>query len=185
MAAKNGRNGAKTGGETLLGHLVASGYRRAEPAILQPATVYLDQLGEDIRGRLYLTTDAAGAELCLRPEFTLAVSQAYLASSAAGKTAGFSYLGPIFRFRPDQPGEFLQAGLESFGRKDREAADAEVLALSLEAAAKAGREDLTVTIGDAGLFTKFLESLALPATWLIRSVRRAMRGKSCGRRSGR
>ena len=47
VAAKNGRNGAKTGGETLLAHLVASGYRRAEPAVLQPATVYLDQLGED------------------------------------------------------------------------------------------------------------------------------------------
>lgn len=178
VAAKNGRNGAKTGGETLLGHLVASGYRQAEPAILQPATVYLDQLGEDIRGRLYLTTDAAGAELCLRPEFTLAVSQAYLASPAAGKTAGFSYLGPIFRFRPDQPGEFLQAGLESFGRKDREAADAEVLALSLEAAAKAGRDDLTVTLGDAGLFTKFLESLALPATWLRRIRRGLAQGAS-------
>jgi ATP phosphoribosyltransferase regulatory subunit len=173
VAAKNGRNGAKAGGETLLAHLVASGYRRAEPAVLQPATVYLDQLGEDMRGRLYLTTDAAGVELCLRPEFTLAVSQAYLASSAAGKTAGFSYLGPVFRFRPDAPGEFLQAGLESFGRKDREAADAEILSLSLEAAAKAGRDDLTVTIGDAGLFARFLESLALPAPWL-RRIRRGL-----------
>ncbi|MFO1114984.1 MAG: ATP phosphoribosyltransferase regulatory subunit [Beijerinckiaceae bacterium] len=178
MAGRNGRNGAKAGGETLLGHLVASGYRRAEPAILQPAAVYLDQLGEDMRGRLYLTTDAAGTELCLRPEFTLAVSQAYLASSAAGKTAGFSYLGPVFRFRPDAPGEFLQAGLESFGRKDREAADAEILSLSLEAAAKAGREDLTVTIGDAGLFAKFLESLDLPATWLRRIRRGLAQGAS-------
>ncbi|MDE2365210.1 MAG: ATP phosphoribosyltransferase regulatory subunit, partial [Hyphomicrobiales bacterium] len=157
----------------MLGHLVASGYRRAEPAILQPATVYLDQLGEDMRGRLYLTTDAAGAELCLRPEFTLPVSQAYLASPAAGRTAGFSYLGPVFRFRPDAPGEFLQAGLESFGRKDKEAADAEILSLSLEAAAKAGRGDLQVTIGDTGLFAKFLDSLALPATWL-RRIRRGL-----------
>ncbi len=173
MAAKNGRDKAKTGGRSLLAHLVASGYKRAEPAILQPAAVYLDQLGEDIRGRLYLTTDAAGEELCLRPEFTLAVSQAYLASPAVGKNAGFSYLGPVFRFRPDAPGEFLQAGLESFGRKDREAADAEILSLALEAAAKAGRDDLTVTIGDAGLFAKFLESLALPAPWL-RRIRRGL-----------
>ena len=173
MAAKNGRDKAKTGGRSLLAHLVASGYKRAEPAVLQSAAVYLDQLGEDIRGRLYLTTDAAGAELCLRPEFTLAVSQAYLASPAAGKHAGFSYLGPVFRFRPDAPGEFLQAGLESFGRKDKEAADAEILSLALEAAGKAGRGDLTVTIGDAGLFAKFLESLALPATWL-RRIRRGL-----------
>ena len=173
MATKNGRKDAKSGGQTLLAHLVASGYRRAEPPILQPAAVFLDQLGEDMRGRLYLTTDAAGAELCLRPEFTLPVSVAYLASAAAGKAAAFSYLGPVFRFRPEASGEFLQAGLESFGRKDKEAADAEILALSLEAAAKAGRGDLAVTIGDAGLFAKFLESLALPASWL-RLVRRGL-----------
>lgn len=173
MATKNGRKDAKSGGETLLTHLVASGYRRAEPPILQPAAVFLDQLGEDIRGRLYLTTDAAGAESCLRPEFTLPVSLAYLASSAAGKTAGFSYLGPVFRFRPGASGEFVQAGLESFGRKDREAADAEILALSLEAAAKAGRGDLAVAIGDAGLFMKFLDALDLSATWL-RRIRRGL-----------
>lgn len=173
MATKTGRNGAASGGETLLAHLVASGYRRAEPTILQPAAIFLDQLGEDIRGRLYLTTDAAGAELCLRPEFTLPVSLAYLASGAAGKTAGFSYLGPVFRFRPDASGEFVQAGLESFGRRDREAADAEILSLSLEAAARAGRDGLAVTIGDAGLFARFLDALALPATWL-RRIRRGL-----------
>ena len=132
MATKNGRKDAKSGGQTLLAHLVASGYRRAEPPILQPAAVFLDQLGEDMRGRLYLTTDAAGAELCLRPEFTLPVSVAYLASAAAGKAAAFSYLGPVFRFRPEASGEFLQAGLESFGRKDKEAADAEILALQVD-----------------------------------------------------
>ena len=173
MATKNGRKDAKSGGQTLLAHLVASGYKRAEPPILQPAAVFLDQLGEDMRGRLYLTTDAAGAELCLRPEFTLPVSVAYLASSAAGKAAAFSYLGSVFRFRPDGSGEFLQAGLESFGRKDKEAADAEILALSLEAAAKAGSGDLNVTIGDAGLFAQFIDSLKLQASWL-RLIRRGL-----------
>ncbi|MFV0279616.1 MAG: ATP phosphoribosyltransferase regulatory subunit [Rhodoblastus sp.] len=168
MATKNGPNGAKTGGQALLAHLVSSGYKRAEPPILQPASVFLDQLGEDIRGRLYLTSDAAGGELCLRPEFTLPVSLAYLASSGAGKAAAFSYLGPVFRFRPGANGEFLQAGLESFGRKDKEAVDAEILALALEAAAKAGGGDLAVTIGDAGLFAQFLDALALPPSWLRR-----------------
>lgn len=173
MATKNGRTGAKSGGQALLAHFVASGYKRAEPAVLQPAAVFLDQLGEDMRGRLYLTTDAAGAELCLRPEFTLPVSVAYLASSAAGKAAAFSYLGPVFRFRPDASGEFLQAGLESFGRKDREAADAEIISLALEAAAKAGRDDLAVTVGDVGLFARFLDALDLPASWL-RRIRRGL-----------
>mgnify|MGYP000902753926 CR=1 FL=1 len=184
MATKNGRTGAKSGGQALLAHFVASGYKRAEPAVLQPAAVFLDQLGEDMRGRLYLTTDAAGAELCLRPEFTLPVSVAYLASSAAGKAAAFSYLGSVFRFRPDGSGEFLQAGLESFGRKDKEAADAEILSLALEAAAKAGRDDLKVTIGDAGLFAQFLDSLKLPASWL-RLIRRGLAHGATIRRRAR
>ena len=37
-----------------------------------------------------------------------------------------------------RPSEFLQAGIESFGRQDRAAADAEMLALALEATAAFG-----------------------------------------------
>jgi ATP phosphoribosyltransferase regulatory subunit len=46
----------------LIARLVAAGYGRAEPAILQPASVFLDLSGEDIRGRIYLTGDASRAE---------------------------------------------------------------------------------------------------------------------------
>src|SRR5260370_21390226 len=42
-----------------------AGYRRAEPSILQPAHPFPDLLGEDIRRRMYRTTDASGRELCL------------------------------------------------------------------------------------------------------------------------
>lgn len=156
------------GPEALVAHFVASGYRRAEPAILQPAAVFLDQSGEDIRGRLYLTSDLDGAEMCLRPEFTVPVCRDYLASAEAGKPAAFSYLGPIFRFRPGASGEFAQAGVESFGRADREAADADILGVAMEACALAGADKLKVTIGDAALFSSFLDALELPAGWLRR-----------------
>ncbi|MDB5651928.1 MAG: tRNA synthetase class, partial [Hyphomicrobiales bacterium] len=43
--------------EAVLAHLVAAGFARAEPPILQPASVFLDLAGEDIRGRIYLTSD--------------------------------------------------------------------------------------------------------------------------------
>lgn len=167
-----------TGAEPLIAHFVASGYRRAEPAILQPAAVFLDQSGEDIRGRLYLTSDSAGAELCLRPEFTVPVCRDYLASAEAGKPAAFSYLGPVFRFRPGASGEFLQAGVESLGRKDREAADAEILGVALEAAALAGCDALKVTIGDAALFLRFLDALQLPPAWLRRLRTGLAQGRS-------
>ena len=62
------RGTAREGAEaTLLAHFAASGYGRIEPPILQVAATFLDLGGEDIRARLYLTSDGAGAELCLRP----------------------------------------------------------------------------------------------------------------------
>src|SRR5436309_2147972 len=164
--------------DTLLAHFAAAGYPRCEPPILQPASVFLDLSGEDIRHRLFLSTDAAGAEHCLRPEFTIPISRAYLASAEAGRPAGYSYCGPIFRYRPNASGEFVQAGVESFGRKDRAAADAEVLTLTLEAAAVAGHDSLAVRIGDAGLFAALLAALDLPPVWSRRIARGHGRGLS-------
>jgi ATP phosphoribosyltransferase regulatory subunit len=152
----------------LLAHLVASDYPRCEPPVLQPAAVFLDLSGEDIRGKLYLTSDSAGSDYCLRPEYTIPVCRAYLASPQAGQIAGYSYLGPVFRFRQDAPGEFIQAGLESFGRPDAEAADAEILSLALEAATAAGAGPLAVRIGDAGLFSRLIDVLDLPPVWARR-----------------
>ncbi|MDH7796551.1 MULTISPECIES: ATP phosphoribosyltransferase regulatory subunit [unclassified Beijerinckia] len=162
----------------LIARLVTAGYVRAEPSILQPASVFLDQSGEDIRGRIYLTTDASGAEYCLRPEYTIPVCRDYLASSIAGKPAAFSYLGPVFRYRPAGPVEFNQAGLESFGRSDREAADAEIFTVALEAARAAHAGPLTVRIGDTGLFTRLLDILDLPPVWLRRIRRGHARGQT-------
>jgi ATP phosphoribosyltransferase regulatory subunit len=72
----------------------------------------------------------------------------------------------------------LQTGLESYGRDDIEAADAEILALSLEAAALAGAGPLTVRLGDARLFDSALAALALPDVWLRRMRRGLARGRS-------
>ena len=48
-------------GTRALDRLIEAGFGRIEPPILQPASVFLDMSGEDIRGRLYLTGDADGA----------------------------------------------------------------------------------------------------------------------------
>jgi ATP phosphoribosyltransferase regulatory subunit len=83
----------------LLALFERAGYTPVAPAILQPAEPFLDLSGEDIRKRMYLTTDPQGRELCLRPDLTIPVSRDYLASPAAGKPQGFCYLGPVFRHR--------------------------------------------------------------------------------------
>src|SRR5688500_10506904 len=93
--------------DALLAHFERAGYARARPAILQPAEPFLDLSGEDIRRRMFLTTDAAGRELCLRPDLTIPVARDYLQSLAVGQPAAFCYLGPVFRDRGDDPAEFL------------------------------------------------------------------------------
>src|ERR1700744_4829883 len=111
--------GSAAWADTLLLSFSQAGYALAEPPILQPAEPFLDLSGADIRKSLYLTTDATGEELCLRPDLTIPVAREYLASGKTGQAAGYSYLGPVFRYRGGRPSEFLQAGIETIGRLDR------------------------------------------------------------------
>ena len=112
---------------------------------------------------MFLTTDPDGSELCLRPDLTIPVSRDYLASPDAGEALGFCYLGPVFRHRGEAPAEFVQAGIESFGRRDTAAADAEMLALGLEATAHYGIAAPEIRMGDVGLFAALIAALDLGA----------------------
>jgi ATP phosphoribosyltransferase regulatory subunit len=157
--------------DALLSSFVQAGYIRAEPAILQPAEPFLDLSGEDIRKSLYLTTDPGGEELCLRPDLTIPVACDYLRSGRAGQPAGFSYLGPVFRYRGGRSNEFLQAGIESFGRQDRAAADAEMLALALQATSAVGLTDVEIRTGDVALFNALIDALGLYPVWRRRLIK--------------
>ncbi len=157
--------------EALVASYERAGYARMSPAILQPAEPFLDLSGEDIRNRLYLTTAPGGGEFCLRPDLTIPVSRDYLASPAAGQPAGFCYLGPVFRHRSDQPAEFLQAGIESFGRADKAAADAEMLSLGLDATTGYGLASPDIRTGDVALFAALVAGLDLPPAWKRRLVK--------------
>jgi ATP phosphoribosyltransferase regulatory subunit len=157
--------------EALLAAFERAGYLRVAPAILQPAEPFLDLSGEDIRQRMYLTTDPQGHELCLRPDLTIPVSRHYLASAAAGNPQGFCYLGPVFRHRESGPSEFLQAGIESFGRPDTAAADAEMLALGIEATGHYGLEQPDIRMGDVALFSALIAALDLAPAWKRRLIK--------------
>ena len=167
----------RAAGERALGFFEGAGFSRIEPAVLQPTGPFLDMSGEDIRGRLYLTAGADGEELCLRPDYTIPVCLEHLASGAKGGEARYSYLGPVFRARAGAGGETVQTGLESFGRRDIEAADAEILALALEAANQAGAGPLSVRIGDARVFDAVVSALGLPEYWRRRVRRGVARGQ--------
>ena len=170
-AAPRSAAGSADWADALLASFAQAGYVRSEPAILQPAEPFLDLSGEDIRKSLYLTTDPSGEELCLRPDLTIPVARDYLASPRAGQPAGFSYLGPVFRYRDGQPSQFLQAGIESFGRQDRAAADAEMLALALEATTAFWLNDVEIRTGDVALFNALIDALELYPVWRRRLIK--------------
>jgi len=164
-------DGSDPRAQALVGAYMRAGYMRIDPPVLQPAEPFLDLSGEDIRRRMFLTTDPQGGEMCLRPDLTIPVSRAYLQSAAAGKAASFCYLGAVFRHRPGASSEFVQVGIESFGRQDKAAADAEMLALGLEATAQYGMSTPEIRVGDVGLFSAFVAALDLAPAWKRRLIK--------------
>ena len=156
---------------TLRALLSDAGYGFVEPPILYDANIFVELAGEDLRRRLFLAGNAEGTEMALRPDYTIPVCLAHLAGGPAKRRADYAYLGPVFRQRRDEPDEFLQAGVESLGRTDRVAADADVLKLALDAVALLGVRRPTVRIGDSALFAALLDALDLNAPWQRRLAR--------------
>src|SRR5271167_3773090 len=169
--SSNAQTGPDSRAQALVGSYARAGYTQTEPPVLQPAEPFLDLSGEDIRRRMFLTSDPEGRELCLRPDLTIPVSRAYLASPDAGKASGFCYLGAVFRHREGAAAEFLQAGIESFGRTDKAAADAEMLSLGLEATTLYGLTAPEIRLGDVGLFSAFVAALDLAPAWKRRLIK--------------
>jgi ATP phosphoribosyltransferase regulatory subunit len=152
------------------------GYARVEPPVLQPADVFIDLSGEDIRRRMFVTQDASGTELCLRPEYTIPVCLQHLAHRGA-RPSGYSYGGPVFRMRPNESGEFLQAGLESIGRADVAAVDAEILSVALDGLAQIGGPTPVVKLGDMGLLHALIDALGIAPAAKRRVIRAIVSGQ--------
>src|SRR5215475_5569373 len=53
--------------QRLMATFMRAGYEQIAPAIIQPAGLFLDVVGEALRARTYVFTDPDGEELCLRP----------------------------------------------------------------------------------------------------------------------
>ncbi len=161
----------ETQAQRLTGVFTAAGYELVAPAIIQPAGLFLDVVGENLRGRTYVFSDPDGAELCLRPDLTVPACRLYLEREPAARDPRrFCYNGPAFRFQPqdapsENPREFRQAGIENFASADAVGADAEVLALMCRAVAAAGLARFDLKLGDLGLFRALLDALALPRRW--------------------
>lgn len=167
---------------TIRAALAPAGAQAVDAPILQPLNLLLDLAGEAMRARLFVVQAEGEAESCLRPDFTVAVARQHIESGAAA--GRYVYEGSAYRAAPDSDAaeEFLQLGVELFapasangGAGSPIAADAEIAALAWRAAAAGGRDDLTLWLGDVGLFAAFIGSLGLPEALAARLRRVAGR----------
>jgi len=162
--------------QRLMATFAYAGYEAVAPAVIQPAGVFLDAIGETLRARTYVFTDPDGTELCLRPDLTVPTCRLHLARlSNVTNPARYCYNGPAFRYQPTgaddaHPREFRQAGIELFGAADPSEAEAEILDLIVQALAAAGldRHALTMQFGDLGLMAALLDALDMPPLWRAR-----------------
>jgi ATP phosphoribosyltransferase regulatory subunit len=153
--------------DAILGVFGKHGYALTDCSVLQPAEIFLDRAGEEIRRRTFVLTDPAGQDLCLRPDLTIPVCRGHLASGGA-YPARLCYNGLVFRHQPaepERPTQFYQAGVELLGLEDRIAAETEILTLTVEALRGAGLKGFEMKVGDLGLFNAFVDALDIPPQW--------------------
>ena len=174
--------------QVMMSLLTAANYEVVAPAVIQPADVFLDVVGETLRARTYVFSDPDGTELCLRPDITVPVARLHLArlgqlpptAGSQPAPARYCYNGPAFRYQPSganeaHPREFRQAGLELLGAAEREAADAEVVTLTLRALEAAGLTGYSLRMGDIAIVASLLTALPIPERWRRRLMDRFWR----------
>ncbi len=151
-----------------------AGFEPIAPPVIQPADVFLDLIGEELRARTYVFTDPNGSELCLRPDLTIPACRLYLARYGRDRAAArFAYNGVVFRYQPQggdiaRPREFRQAGIESFCADDPVKAEVEILALTVASVRASGLRAFRLRIGDLGVFNALLAAIDMPERWRAR-----------------
>lgn len=144
--------------------LRAAGFAAVDVPVLLPMEDFVRISGEEFRRRIFVTTDSAGTDWCLRPEFTIPVCRKGLQALPEG--GRWCYSGRIFRNgRPGENHEVWQIGAEIVGRHDAAAADAEALRLALDVCRRYGLSQAAVTVGDIALFSALLDALDVPPAW--------------------
>jgi len=159
--------------DAILGVFGGRGYVHEEPSVLQPAEIFLDRSGEEIRRRTFTLTDPSGRDLALRPDLTIPICRDAVRSGREWP-ARICYNGLAFRHQPGEPNrptQFFQAGAELLGLEDRVAGETEILSLAIEALKVAGLKDFSLRIGDLALFNALVDALALPTQWRLRLKR--------------
>jgi len=151
-----------------------AGATLTDPPVIQPLNELLDLAGETMRARLFIVQGENGSEACLRPDFTVPVTRAHIATGAP--SGRYRYEGKAFRVarKGDETShfeEFIQMGLEAYGERKDPPADAAIAAIAWRAALAGGRQDLAMHLGDTRIVADVLRALETPPRAAARIMR--------------
>lgn len=134
------------------------GYRE----IIPPSLEFFEQLkGSSSEEQLYKLIDPSGRILALRPDLTTPIAR-MVATHLQDEPLPIRlyYFGNAFRYEPlvgARQREFYQSGVELIGASET-GADAEMIALAIEALKQAGLTDFQLGIGHVALTHSLLEN---------------------------
>lgn len=143
------------------------GYEVVATPIIENTDLFLRKSGGELAAQLYSFTDPSGRHVSLRPEFTSSVVSQFVEGALKGPMPQrWQYSGTIFRYEgageDNSSGglEFQQLGAELLGSPN-EAADAEILATTVQALSTLGVVGHRLRIGHMGVVNAMLDGLGL------------------------
>jgi histidyl-tRNA synthetase len=132
-------------------HMALYGYEYISLPFIEPSDIFLTRAGDKIIDRLF-TFDRFGRQLALRPEFTAAAANTYVAHHQT-EVVRWQFSGAVFE---DEPSDYTleyqkySIGAECIGLSGIDA-DAETIAMAVEGINKLGIKDWRLVIGHVGL----------------------------------
>jgi ATP phosphoribosyltransferase regulatory subunit len=141
------------------------GYQEIDTPTLEYFDSLVPGIGPELRNQVFKLLNTEGEIMVLRPDMTTPIARlAATRLASSGKSIyKFYYLNNVFRRISNQTEdqqEFHQAGIELLGLNNR-LADAEVIAVAIQALKSVGLENFYLDIGSASFFNSVLEQLPL------------------------
>lgn len=139
------------------------GYLRVETPALEHYEILKAKAGEDVINEIYYFRDKAGREVGLRFDMTVPVARVVSYRVDVPKPIRWYYITKVWRYDEPQHGryrEFHQFGIELIGSSSVRA-DAEVLAVGVEALKALSIGDFRVRINDRRIIDQLLSKLGI------------------------
>jgi len=139
------------------------GYLRVETPALEHYEILKAKAGEDVINEIYYFRDKAGREVGLRFDMTVPVARVVSYRVDVPKPIRWYYITKVWRYDEPQHGryrEFHQFGVELIGSPSVRA-DAEVIALGVEALKALDIGDFKVRINDRRVIDQLLSKLGI------------------------